>query len=42
VAFEPAEVEGEAVAHPGEDLEFVAASVPKDEQIARKRIAVQD
>ena len=41
-AFEPTEVEGEAVAHPGQNLELVPALVLEHEQIARQRIAKQD
>lgn len=41
-AFEPAEVEREAVTHPGQNLELVAAVIPKDEQVAGEWIALQD
>jgi len=41
-AFEPPEVAGEAVAHPGQDLELVAGAILEDEQVARERVAVQD
>jgi len=40
--LESAELEGESVPHPSEDLEFVAAAILEDEEIAAERIALQD
>src|SRR4051794_4490970 len=40
-AFEPAQVEREAVPLPGQDLQAVATLVAKNEQVARKRIAFE-
>ena len=40
--LQAAEVEGEAVAHPGQDFEFVAAAVLEDEEVARCGIAAKD
>lgn len=41
-AFEAAQVEGEAVAHPGQDLEAVAPAIVKDEQVAALGVAVEN
>ena len=40
-ALQPAQVQREAVALPGQDLQAIAAAIAEDEQITAQRVAAQ-